>query len=293
MRKDIRKRLERALITLQEPGGSTIRSIIKVINRESPILSLRKLLEALQEGINEGFLCMYNGRFKLKKQVTGSNANAMKQAAHVDSDDLEEAQNDQPNKSSDVELELEESSADESVHADRDDLEICKKSSRHKGSSLRPSKRRYNVNSTTKDRNKWSLSMKTPRYSKKSGKRQAKSKHRTSRKEKLSEEADNDNCDSLLETDMDNRDGKMMGRAPIEKPDIKRQRGPRCTSMKKDVRMPSKVHIPFVPSIVPQRNSAINELLRRSPEPVNGPLYDSSNKFACKPYNLEYFGAYC
>lgn len=58
------------------------------------------------------------------------------------------------------------------------------------------------------------------------------------------------------------------------KVDLRRRRGPRCTSMKKEMKIPSRVHIPWTPRTEPGRSQAHNDLLRKSPDPMVGPLFD-------------------
>lgn len=298
MKRDIKKRLEKALVVLKEPGGSTIRSIIKVINKESPILSLRKVLEALQEGMNEGFVCMYNGRFKLKQQVNAIKNFREKILCESRRNSYEEKDSETTFNFSnsyfyDDDKSEFSSNAEKLTNVEEEDLDISRTQTRYPNISRnKKANHFYGAQRVFCIAPKKQSSRHESKLAKKCSKSKRKIKIQNKKLSKQNKQSVNVECNSIFDVTGDCRESNMSNRQAAEKLDIKKQRGPRCTSMKKDIRMPSKVHIPFMLPSVPQRSNTFNELLRRSPEPVNGPLFDSYNEFSCKPDKLEFFKPY-
>lgn len=270
MKKSIRRRLEKALTILKEPGGSTIRSIIKTVNKETPILSLRKLLEALQEGVEEGFLCMYNGRFKLKQNVHDNSKNDHKSSKNCDIPlepvDDEGGPSCQGCPKEDAEARDEELDIKNNPKKKSSTRRSCNKAKPVRGNKKKPLKRKPARKGKTYEKGK-------PR----------KNVPPESTVESGSTYSITDKFESQ----------KTSKRPVLEKVEVKKQRGPRCTSMKKEIRIPSKVTFPFIVPSAPHRGANFHDLIRKSPERLNGPLYDDYRSFSFAPDKFEFFGTYC
>lgn len=334
--------MKRALNLLRDPRGSTVKSIVKLINEDEPGLSLKTILQQLNEEVQRGRLSLRDGRFKPRHRERDAFQDYDIEEAdeEYDDDDDDEDDDEEDEDEEEEEEELEEMDGEQVEYRTKREAdgtehpkgEKEKDKEKDEKSNKEMDTKKVNDNDNTegqaydgekcypctkkrkrscpKKRKKKACPKKKRKTCPKKKKRSCPKKKRKPscpKKKKPScpkrcpkpenkcppdeeeDEDDDDECDGEakpVSPVVSFNSFSLVSKASLknhrtDKIDLKKQRGPRCTSMKKELRPPSKVHLPLINPAVSQRN--YTDLARRSPEPLAGPLFDQNKQIVLEP----------